>query len=59
MEIWVAAAPRAFFDGAARGDTIEIVETPAIALPNAPPRRLKLSTAGLPASIDALAQHCR
>ena len=58
MEIWVAAAPRAFLDGAARGDAIEIVETPAIAL-NAPPRRVKLSTAGLAPSVDALAQYCR
>ena len=57
MEIWVAAAPRAFFDGAALGDTIEVVETPAIA--KAPPRRVKLSTAGLASSVNALAQHCR
>jgi hypothetical protein len=59
MEIWVAAAPRAFFEGAARGDAIEIVEAPAIALVNAPPLRLKLSTAGLAPAVNALAQHCR
>jgi hypothetical protein len=59
MEIWVAPAPRAFFDDAALRDTIEIVETPATAQLNAPPRRMKLSTAGLAASIDALVQHCR
>jgi len=59
MEIWVAAAPRAFFDGAELDDSIEVVETPATALLEAPPRRLKLSTAGLASSVNALAQHCR
>jgi hypothetical protein len=59
MEVWVAAAPRAFFDGAALDDTIEVVETPATAPLNAPLRRLKLSTAGLASSVNALAQHCR
>ncbi len=57
MEIWIAAAPKAFFENAIFGDTIELVETPA-ATATTPPRRVALSAAGLASSIGALAPRC-
>jgi hypothetical protein len=59
MEIWLAPVPRAFFDNAALGDSIELVETPAITALNAPPRRMTLSTAGLASSVSSFGRICR
>jgi hypothetical protein len=58
MEIWRAPVPRAFFDSAASGDSIELVEMSASAAANTPPRRMTLSTAGLAASVGSFGQSC-
>ena len=56
QDIWVAAAPRTFVQGAAAGETVELVETP-VAAANAP-RRLTLSTLGLAAALEGLGRRC-
>jgi hypothetical protein len=56
--MWVASAPKALFENATFGDTIELVETPAGAA-GTPPRRVMLSAAGLASSIVALAPRCQ
>jgi hypothetical protein len=58
MEVWLAPVPRAFFDSAALGDSIELIEASAVAVPNAPPRRITLSTAGLASSVSSFSQGC-
>jgi hypothetical protein len=55
-EIWVANAPKSFFARAASGETLNLIETGA---GNAPPRRIALSTLGLPAAVDALGRRCQ
>lgn len=57
QDIWVAAAPKTFVQGAAAGETVDLVETP-VAAANAP-RRLTLSTLGLSAALDALGRRCQ
>ena len=59
MEDRVARVPLAFFEEAAAGDTIEFAEAPDIAALDKPPRRTKLSTAGLRHAIHAVGQRCR
>lgn len=59
MEDRVARAPLAFFEEAAAGETIELTEAPDLAALDKPPRRIKLSTAGLKGAIAALGSKCR
>jgi len=56
QEIWVASAPKSFFEGATTNETVELVETPVAAANT--PRRLTLSTLGLPAALEALGRRC-
>jgi hypothetical protein len=59
MEDRAARVPLAFFEDAAAGDAIELVQAPNLATPDKAPMRLRLSTAGLKSAIAALAQRCR
>jgi hypothetical protein len=58
-DMWVAAAPKALFENAAFGDSLELVETPARAADGVPPRRVTVSSVGLASSIGALVPRCR
>lgn len=58
MEVWLAPVPRSFFDSAALGDSIDLIEASAVAVPNAPPRRITISTAGLASSVSSFSQGC-
>jgi hypothetical protein len=59
MESRFARVTASFFEDAAKSDTIELVEAPDISALDKPPRRVKLSTAGLSSAIGALSQRCR
>jgi hypothetical protein len=59
MESRFTRVTAAFFEDAAKSDTIELVEAPDISALDKPPRRVKLSTAGLSSAIGALSQRCR
>jgi hypothetical protein len=59
MELWIATTPKGFIENAASGETIELLETPSIAMVKMPPRRVTLSTLGLSGAIGALGQQCR
>ena len=58
MEDRFARVPIAFFEDAAAGDTIEMMEAPDLAAPDKA-RRMQLSTAGLKSAIAALSRQCR
>jgi hypothetical protein len=59
MELWIAMTPKGFMENAASGETIELLETPSIAIVSMPPRRVTLSTLGLSPAIGVLGQQCR
>jgi hypothetical protein len=59
MESRFTRVTAAFFEDAGKSDTIELVEAPDISALDKPPRRMKLSTAGLSSAIGALKQRCR
>ena len=59
MENRLARVPFGFFEDAAAGDTIDMLEAPDASAPDRLKAPLKLSTAGLSSSIAALRQHCR
>ena len=58
MEDRLARVPIAFFEEAAGGETIELTEAPDIAALDKPPRKVKLSTAGLKGAIEELGKRC-
>jgi hypothetical protein len=58
MESRFARAPISFFEDAAAGETIELTEAPDLAALDKPPRRTRLSTAGLKHAIGVLTQRC-
>ncbi len=58
MEDRFARVPIAFFEEAATGETLELTEAPDLSALDKPPRRIRLSTAGLASAIRALAQRC-
>jgi hypothetical protein len=59
IESRFARVTAAFFEDAAKSDTIELVEAPDISALDKPPRRVKLSTAGLSSAIGVLSKGCR
>jgi hypothetical protein len=59
MESRFTRVTAAFFEDAAKKDTMELVEAPDLSALDKPPRRVKLSTAGLSSAIGALSQRCR
>jgi hypothetical protein len=59
MESRFTRVTAAFFEDAAKNDTIELVEAPDISALDKPSRRVKLSTAGLSSAIGALSERCR
>jgi hypothetical protein len=59
MEDRLARVPLAFFEEAAAGEAIELTEAPDISALDKPPRRIKLSTAGLKGAIEVLGKRCR
>ena len=58
MEDRYARVPLSFFEDAAAGDTIDFTEAPDVSALDKPPRRAKLSTAGLKHAIAALSKRC-
>ena len=59
METRFTRVTSAFFEDAAKKDMMELVEAPDLSALDKPPRRVKLSTAGLSSAIGALSQRCR
>ena len=59
MESRFTRVTASFFEDAAKNDTIEVVEAPDISALDKPPRRVKVSTAGLSSAIGALGKRCR
>jgi hypothetical protein len=57
-EVRAAFAVPAYFEDAVRRERIEVVEVPDGAPPGAAPRRMTLSTAGLPSSLGMLSENC-
>src|SRR3954470_1858633 len=58
MEDRYARVPISFFHDAAAVDMIELTEAPDIQAIDKPPRRIRLSTAGLKHAVGALSQRC-
>jgi len=58
MEDRFARVPFVFFEQAAAGESIELTEAPDISTLGKPPRKVKLSTAGLKGAIEELGKRC-